>query len=120
MNSQPATDATSSYRWYVVVVLTLVYTVSFIDRQILALMIAPIRKDLLISDTQVSLLIGLAFALFYTFLGIPIGRLAGPRRRRGIIAVGIVVWCLATAACGVAHDYGQLFAARVAVGVGEA
>mgnify|MGYP000252706637 CR=1 FL=1 len=80
--SQPApadlkdTDYPSAtYSWYVVSVLTLTYTVSFIDRQIMALMIEPIRHDLDISDTQVSLLIGLAFAVFYTLLGVPkIGR----------------------------------------------
>jgi MFS family permease len=108
------------YAWYVVVLLTLIYTVSFIDRQILALMIGPIRRDFGITDTQVSLLIGLAFALFYTFLGIPIARLADRHSRRGIIAAGVFVWCLMTAACGVTHNYGQLFLARVGVGVGEA
>jgi len=120
MNRQPGTDRSAAYRWYVVSILTLIYTVSFIDRQILALMIGPIRKDFAISDTQVSLLIGLAFALFYTFLGIPIGRLADTYSRRVLIAAGIVIWCIATAACGVAHNYEQLFTARVAVGVGEA
>src|ERR1700759_484838 len=114
------TERTTTYCWYVVVLLTLIYTVSFIDRQILALMIGPIRRDFGISDTQVSLLIGLAFALFYTFLGIPIARLADRHSRRAIIAVGVLVWCLMTAACGVSHNYGQLFMARVGVGVGEA
>jgi MFS family permease len=113
-------ERTAVYCWYVVVVLTVAYTVSFIDRQILSLMIGPIRKDFGISDTQVSLLIGLAFALFYTFLGIPIGRLADRHSRRLIIASGIFVWCLMTAACGIAHSYGQLFLARLGVGVGEA
>jgi MFS family permease len=108
------------YSWYVLVVLTVAYTVSFIDRQILALMIGPIRQDFGISDTQVSLLIGLAFALFYTFLGIPIGRLADRYSRRAIIGGGIFIWCLMTAACGVAQNYSQLFLARVGVGVGEA
>jgi MFS family permease len=109
-----------AYCWYVVVLLTLIYTVSFIDRQILALMIGPIRRDFGITDTQVSLLIGLAFALFYTFLGIPIARLADRHSRRAIIAAGVLVWCLMTAACGVSHNYSQLFWARVGVGVGEA
>lgn len=113
-------ERSTTYCWYVVVLLTLIYTVSFIDRQILALMIGPIRRDFGISDTQVSLLIGLAFALFYTFLGIPIARLADRHSRRAIIAVGVLVWCLMTAACGVSHNYGQLFLARVGVGVGEA
>lgn len=120
MNPKPAVDRTSVYCWYVVVVLTVIYTVSFIDRQILSLMIGPIRKDFDISDTQVSLLIGLAFALFYTFLGIPIARLADRHSRRGIIAAGVLVWCGMTAACGLTHNYEQLFAARLGVGVGEA
>lgn len=109
-----------AYGWYVVVILTLTYTVSFIDRQIMALMVEPIRRDLDISDTQISLLLGLAFAVFYTLLGIPIARLADRRSRRGIIAVGITIWCLMTAACGLARNYVQLFIARVGVGVGEA
>ena len=102
------------------IVLTTAYTVSFVDRQILALLIAPIRRDLHISDTQVSLLIGLAFAIFYTLLGIPIGRIADRHSRRGTIAWGIAIWCLMAAACGVTRNYMQLFYARVGVGVGEA
>ncbi|MGH8137132.1 MAG: spinster family MFS transporter [Steroidobacteraceae bacterium] len=113
-------DRSALYGWYVLVILTVTYTVSFIDRQILSLMIGPIRKTFDISDTQVSLLIGLAFALFYTLLGIPIARLADRYSRRGIIAAGIFTWCVMTAACGLTHSYGQLFVARVGVGVGEA
>jgi len=109
-----------AYGWYAVGVLTLTYTVSFIDRQIMALMIEPIRRDLGISDTQVSLLIGLAFAVFYTLLGVPIARLADRHSRRAIIAAGIAIWCVMTASCGVVRNYGQLFLARVGVGVGEA
>jgi MFS family permease len=109
-----------AYAWYVVAILTLTYTVSFIDRQIMALMIEPIRRDLQISDTQVSLLIGLAFAVFYTLLGVPIARLADRHSRRLIIGVGITIWCIMTSLCGTARNYGQLFLARVGVGVGEA
>ena len=108
------------YSWYVVVVLTLAYTVSFIDRQIMALMVEPIRRDLDISDTQMSLLLGLAFAIFYTLLGIPIARLADRYSRRLIITTGITIWCLMTAGCGLARNYSQLFLARIGVGVGEA
>ncbi|MGH8284862.1 MAG: MFS transporter, partial [Steroidobacteraceae bacterium] len=110
----------TAYSWYVVAVLTVTYTVSFIDRQIMALMIEPIRRDLGITDTQVSLLIGLAFAVFYTLLGVPIARLADRYSRRAIIAAGVAVWCVMTAACGLARNYAQLFLARVGVGVGEA
>lgn len=120
MSSRAGSEPATTYCWYVVVLLTIIYTVSFVDRQILALIISPIRRDFRISDTQVSLLIGLAFALFYTLLGIPIARLADQYSRRGIIAAGVLIWCLMTAACGVSHNYGQLFLARVGVGVGEA
>jgi len=108
------------YGWYVVCVLTLAYVFSFLDRQILALLIEPIRKDMDISDTQISLLLGLAFSIFYTLLGVPIGRLADRKSRRGIIAIGITIWCIMTAACGLAKTFTQLFLARVGVGVGEA
>jgi len=104
----------------VVVILTVTYTISFIDRQIMALMIGPIRTDLAITDTQVSLLIGLAFAMFYTLLGLPIARLADRYSRRAINSAGIAIWCVMTAACGMAQTYPQLFLARIGVGVGEA
>lgn len=109
-----------AYPWYVVGVLMLVYVFSFIDRQILSLLVKPIRADLGISDTQMSLLLGFSFAVFYTFLGIPLGRLADSRSRRGLIAAGLVFWSIATAFCGMARHYWQLFLARVGVGVGEA
>ncbi len=108
------------YAWYVVGVLMLAYTNSFIDRQILNLLIEPIRADLEISDTQVSLLAGFAFAIFYTLMGVPIARLADQRNRKVIIATGIAVWSVMTALCGAARSFWQLFAARVGVGVGEA
>lgn len=98
----------------------LAYTNSFIDRQILTLLIEPIRRDLEISDTQVSLLGGLAFSIFYTLLGIPLARLADRANRRKLIIVGISVWSIMTALCGTARDFWQLFLARVGVGVGEA
>ena len=108
------------YAWYVVGVLTLAYTVSFIDRQILNLLVQPIRQDLGISDTQIGLLQGIAFAIFYSVLGVPIARLADRSNRRNIIAAGIFLWCLMTAACGLARNFAQLFLARIGVGVGEA
>jgi MFS family permease len=106
--------------WGALTVLMLAYTVSFVDRTILSLLIPPIQRDLGISDTQISLLAGFAFAIFYTVMGIPLGRIADRYNRRNLIAVGITVWCLMTAACGLARNYWQLFAARVGVGVGEA
>ena len=74
-----------AYAWYVLIVLTFVYIFSFIDRQILNLLVGPIRRDLQISDTEMSLLTGLAFALFYTFFGLPLGRIADAGNRRGLI-----------------------------------
>ncbi len=102
------------------VLLTAAYVVSFIDRQIMALLVEPIKATLQLSDTQMGLLLGFAFALFYVLLGIPIGWLADRRSRRAIIGVGITVWCLMTAACGLAKNFTALFLARLGVGVGEA
>jgi len=96
------------------------YILSFVDRQIMTLMVGPIRADLQISDFQMGLLHGLAFALFYCFLGIPIGRLADLRSRKHIIAIGIAIWSLMTAVCGTTRTYTGLFLARIGVGVGEA
>ncbi|KGE04513.1 spinster family MFS transporter [Pseudohaliea rubra] len=107
-------------RWYAVGLLTVAYTFSYIDRQILSLMVGPIRADLGISDTQFSLLQGLAFAVLYTALGVPIAWLADRGNRRNLIAVGISVWSLATALCGLTRTFPTLFLARVGVGVGEA
>jgi MFS family permease len=108
------------YSWYVVAVLMLTYTNSFIDRQILNLLIEPIRNDLHVTDTQVSLLAGFAFAIFYTLMGVPIARLADQKNRKVIIVTGVAVWSAMTALCGAARNFWQLFLARVGVGVGEA
>ena len=107
-------------RWYLVFVLTVAYVLSFIDRSILSLLVGPIRADLGITDTEVSLLHGLAFAVFYTLLGIPIATLADTRNRRNVIAIGVAFWSLATAACGLARNFWELLLARIGVGVGEA
>jgi MFS family permease len=108
------------YAWYVVGVLMLANVSGFVDRQILSLLVIPIRRDLGITDTQMSLLLGLSFALFQTALGVPIGRLADSRSRRAIIAAGVAAWSVTTAACGLARTFPQLLLARVGVGVGEA
>jgi len=110
----------STYAWYVVLLCMVAYIFSFVDRQILALLIEPIREDLQISDTQFSLLNGLAFSLFYATMGIPIARLADSRSRPAIIAAGIFLWSLATAATGLGKTFWHIFAARMGVGVGEA
>ncbi|MFZ6045275.1 spinster family MFS transporter [Pseudomonas sp. CR3202] len=106
--------------WTTVAILMVAYVLSFIDRQILNLLVEPIRRDLAISDTQMSLLMGLSFALFYTVCGIPLGRLADSRSRRGLIAIGVLFWSAATAACGMAKLYWQFLLCRIGVGVGEA
>ena len=82
------------YAWYVVIVLTLVYIFAYLDRQILNLLVGPVRKDLGISDTQISLLIGIAFAAFYVTFGLPMGRIADSYSRRGLIAVGFFLWSI--------------------------
>lgn len=115
-----AEDKASVAAWYALAVLFVAYTVSFIDRSILSLLVEPIKASLGLSDTEISLLHGFAFAIFYTFLGIPIARLADHRSRKRIIALGIVVWSLATAVCGLTARFATLFLARVGVGVGEA
>jgi len=108
------------YAWYVVGVLTLANVSAYVDRQILTLLVRPIKRDLVLSDSEVSLLGGLSFALFYTLLGFPIARLADQRSRRAIIAAGVAVWSVMTALCGAARSFAQLLLARVGVGVGEA
>lgn len=100
--------------------LMLAYIVSFLDRQILALMVDPIRKDLGIGDFQISLLQGLAFALFFAIVGIPLGRLADRVTRVWLIAAGIVWWSIMTALCGLANGFAMLFLFRMGVGLGEA
>jgi len=123
-SSKPASNqrdyASPAYAWYVVGVLTLVYVFSFIDRQILNLLVRPIRRDLNISDTEMSLLMGFSFAVFYTFFGIILGRIADSSSRRGLIAAGFVLWSVLTAGCGLARNYVQMFLLRMGVGVGEA
>ena len=96
------------------------YMVAFVDRQILSLLVEPIKRDLGVSDTQIGWLAGFAFAIFYTVLGVPIARLADRTNRRTLISIGVVIWSVMTAACGLTKTYWQLFLMRVGVGVGEA
>jgi hypothetical protein len=108
------------YAWYVVIVLMACFALSFIDRQILSLLVGPIKTDLGISDTRIGLLQGLAFALFYTAMGLPLGRIADTWSRRGLIAVSIMIWSCFTAACSFARTFASLFVTRIGVGIGEA
>jgi MFS family permease len=118
--SVSATSAARFYPWYATGVLMLAYVLSYLDRQILYLMVGPIRKDLHINDFEFSLMSGAAFGIFYTFMGLPIGLLADRWNRKKLIAMGITAWSIMTACCGLAQNYGQLFLARIGVGVGEA
>jgi MFS family permease len=101
-------------------ILLLAYIFNFVDRQIVGVLAVPMKRELGLSDTQLGLMIGLAFALFYTGLGIPIAWLADRRSRVRIVAASVALWSLFTAACGFAHSFTQLFLARMGVGIGEA
>ncbi len=106
--------------YYVLGLLIAAYIVSMMDRTMLSLLVDPIRASLHITDFEISLLHGFAFAIFYTVLGLPMGRLVDRYNRRNLVIGGIVFWSVATAACGLARNFWQMFAARVSVGVGEA
>ncbi|HEX7782620.1 MAG TPA: MFS transporter [Sphingobium sp.] len=107
-------------RGYVLFVLTSAIALSFIDRQILSLLVTPVKGELALTDLQISLLHGLAFALLYMVLGLPFGRLADTRNRKKIIIAGVGFWSLMTVACGLARNFTELFLARIGLGVGEA
>jgi len=106
--------------WYAVVILVIAFIFSFIDRIIIAMLVEPLKQDLGLTDTQLGLLQGLAFAVFYATVGLPIGRWADRYSRRAIIGWGIFLWSIMTAVCGLARNFWELFLARVGVGVGEA
>lgn len=108
------------YRYYVLAVLTVVYVFNFVDRQLLVILQEPIKAELNLSDTQLGLLTGFAFALFYVVCGIPIARWADKGVRRNIIALALTIWSIMTALCGLAGNYVHLMLARIGVGVGEA
>jgi MFS family permease len=108
------------YAWYVVLLLTLTLVVSYVDRFLPSLLVAPIKEDLNLTDFQIGLLLGPAFGLFYVFVGVPIGWLADRYSRRTILSVGIGLWCAMTAAAGFARSFLPLFTARLGVGLGEA
>ena len=118
--SHPVAPESPRYRYTVLAMLVLVYTFNFIDRQIVGILAVPIKADLGLTDTQLGLMGGLAFALFYTLLGIPIAVLADRRNRTVIVTVALVFWSAMTAVCGFAQNFWQLFLARLGVGVGEA
>ena len=111
---------TPFYRGYALTLLVVVYVFNFIDRSILGILVQPIKEDLGVSDTLMGFLGGIAFAAFYTVLGIPIARLADKGSRVNVIAVSLTLWSGATALCGMALNFWHLLAARIGVAVGEA
>ncbi len=117
----PPVQERGPYRWYVVGVLFIAYVLSAIDAGVIKLLAEPIKHDLGIGDTQLGLLQGFAFAMTYALAALPIGILIDRRNYRSrVIAAGVVFWSAMTIACGAARNFGQLFLARVGVGVGEA
>ncbi len=122
MASAPAAEAGRRGVTATLWILLIVYIFNFIDRQIVNILAEPIAKDLHLSDTQIGLMTGIAFALFYTVLGLPIARYADrpSTNRPRLIAAALAIWCGMTALCGLAQNFGQLLLARVGVGVGEA
>jgi len=122
VSSHPEIGATLAVRrrTLTLALLTLVYFFSYMDRQILAILLELIKADLKVSDAQLGMLSGLAFAIFYAGLGIPVARLADRTNRRNIIAIALALWSAMTAVCGLAQNFVQLLLARIGVGVGEA
>ena len=120
MNQQRDGLFSPATRNYALGVLVVVYTFNFIDRQILSILLEPIKLELGLSDTALGLLTGFAFALFYATLGIPIARYADKNNRRNLIALALAIWSGMTALSGLAQNFWQLLAARIGVGVGEA
>lgn len=121
MNGEAISNAPSKpYQNYVIITLMIGYLFAFLDRTMIGLMVAPIQADLDISDTKMSLLMGLAFTILYSIAGVPMGLMADRWNRVRIIKYGAVIWCIMTAACGLSASYWQLFFARIFVGLGEA
>lgn len=119
-NPQSQNALPAGARWWLLAVLFLVALVSYSDRTILNVLVDPLRRDLRITDSQVSLLQGLAFTLVYVFASLPLGRLADRRNRRHLLVTGSTTWCAATVLSGMAPDFWSLFGARMLVGVSEA
>lgn len=115
----PSSEPSKAYKYYMLGMLTFVYTMNFVDRQILSVLQEPIRAEFGLNDTQLGLLQGITFALFYVTVGIPIARWADVGNRRNIIALAVGTWSLMTSLTGLVQNYLQLLLVRVGVGVGE-
>jgi len=121
MSEKPsAAHSPSPYAWYVLALLTLTYVFNFIDRQILAMLMEPIKQEFGVSDTAMGFLSGFAFVFFYTIAGIPVARWADRGSRKTIITLALAIWSAMTAACGLARNFVELAMLRVGVGIGEA
>ena len=107
-------------KWLILALLMVAYSISFMDRYVMNLLLDPIKADMHLTDTQVSLLAGAGFAVFYVLMGIPLGRLSDSKSRVKLIAGGMAVWSIMTSFCGLTKNYLQLMLARMGVGVGEA
>jgi MFS family permease len=119
--AQPGRDRPTPVRsWYALAVFFAAAILSYTDRQILNLVVDPVRADLGIDDFQISLLQGAAFAFIYAIVGLPLGRWADTHNRRNLILAGVLIWSTATAACGLATSFAEIFIARMFVGIGEA
>ena len=109
-----------AYALFVTLVLAVAYAVAFIDRQVLNLLVEPIKRSLALTDTDFSLLQGLAFFAAYATMGFAFGRLADQRNRRNLLALGVLIWCVFTVLCGFAGGFWSFFGARAGIGAAEA
>jgi MFS family permease len=121
-DAPPNTSETSALiqRWYVLLMMVLVYTFSIADRYVMSTVLEPIRLELQLTDSGIAWLTGVSLALFYVVFGFPISWLIDRGNRRNIIAISVIVWSAMTTFCGLAQNYWQLLFARIGVGIGEA
>ena len=119
-SSRPYEAFSPRYRSYVLALLTLGYVFNFVDRQVMTILLEPIKAEFNASDSAMGLLSGLAFALFYAVLGVPVARLADRWSRRNVLAISMTIWSAVTAMCAGANSFAQLALLRVGVGIGEA
>ena len=108
-----------AYAWYVVALLVAAYAFGVVDRIVIGLLVQPIKADLQLSDTEIGLIQGLAFSIFFALFGLPVGIFVDRWRRGPVLYLGVLLWSLATMACGFAKSFPSLFCARVVVGAGE-
>ena len=120
MSTQINPEHDGRYGWYVLIVLSLVNMMNYMDRMLLSVLLPEIRRDIALNDTQLGLLTGFAFAIFYASFGLPLARLADVWVRRNIISIALIFWSLMTAAAGTAQTFSHLLLARIGLAIGEA